>query len=196
MTGSRLLRSLRTKGWPRVFAVRRLLAAALVVFAAVLALRPVRDVPMLVAQHDLASGTVLSTSDIKLVRAPPSLVPSGALTDPAKAATQVLAGAAATGEPITSARLLGPENIRLTAGGPDAAAVPIRLADDGVADLLVPGSHVDIVAADQEVLATDAVVLTVRPGDRGRLVVVGLPRPVATRVAAASLAHQVTVTLR
>jgi Flp pilus assembly protein CpaB len=151
---------------------------------------------MLVAQHDLAPGTVLSTSDIKLVRAPPSLVPSGALTDPAKAAAQVLAGAAAAGEAITSARLLGPENIRLTTGGPDAAAVPIRLADDGVADLLVAGSHVDIVAPDQEVLATDAVVLTVRPGDRGRLVVVGLPRPVAIRVAAASLARQVTVTLR
>jgi hypothetical protein len=151
---------------------------------------------MLVAHHDLAPGTVLSTSDTKLVRAPPWLVPSGALTDPAMAATQVLAGAAAAGEPITSARLLGPENIRLTAGRPDAAAVAIRLADDGVADLLVSGSHVDIVGPDQEVLAVDAVVLTVRSSDRGRLVVVGLPRPVAIRVAAASLARQVTITLR
>lgn len=151
---------------------------------------------MLVAHHDLAAGTVLSTSDLKLVRAPPSLVPSGALTDPAKAATQVLAGAAAAGEPITSARLLGPENIRLTAGRPDAAAVAVRLADDGVADLLASGSHVDVVGPDQEVLAEDAVVLTVRSGDRGRLVVLGLPRPLAIRVAAASLARQVTITLR
>jgi Flp pilus assembly protein CpaB len=196
MTRSRLLRSLRTKGWPRVFAIRRLVAAALVVFAGFLALRPVRDAPMLVAHHDLAAGTVLSTSDLKVVRAPPALVPSGALTDPAKATTQVLAGAAAAGEPITSARLLGPENIRLTAGRSDAAAVPVRLADDGIAELLPPGSHVDVVGPDQEVLAEDAVVLTVRSGDRGRLVVLGLPRPLAIRVAAAALARQVTITLR
>jgi Flp pilus assembly protein CpaB len=198
VTTNRLLRLLRTKGWSRIFAVRRLVAGALVLLALLVAVRPSRapDAPMLVAHHDLAPGTVLSTSDIKLVRAPPSLVPAGALTDPLSAAQRVLAGAAAAGEPITSARLLGPENTRLTAGGPDAAAVPIRLADDGMAELLAPGSHVDIVAPEQEVIASDAAVVTVRPTDKGRLVVVALPRQLAVRVAAASLARAVTVTLR
>jgi Flp pilus assembly protein CpaB len=198
VTTNRLLRLLRTKGWSRIFAVRRLVAGALVLLALLVAVRPssAPDAPMLVAHHDLAPGTVLSTSDIKLVRAPPSLVPAGALTDPLSAAQRVLAGAAAAGEPITSARLLGPENTRLTAGGPDAAAVPIRLADDGMAELLAPGSHVDIVAPEQEVIASDAAVVTVRPTDKGRLVVVALPRQLAVRVAAASLARAVTVTLR
>ncbi|MEV4310746.1 SAF domain-containing protein [Actinocrispum sp. NPDC049592] len=198
MATSRLLRSLRTKGWTRVFALRRILAAGLVLFAAVLAFRPVRvaEVPVLVAARDLAPGTPLSTSDIKLLRAPPSLVPSGALSDPASVGGQVLAGAAAAGEPITSVRLLGPSNIRLTTGLPDAAAVAVRLVDDSIADLLVPGSHVDIVGPDQEVLASDAVVVTIRSGEPRRLLVVGLPRAVAIRVAAASLSREVTVTLR
>ena len=50
-----------------------------------------------------------------------------------------------------------------------------------------------------ELLADDAMVLAVLPEDartRGRLVIVGMPREVATRVAAASLADQVAVTLR
>jgi Flp pilus assembly protein CpaB len=170
----------------------------LVVLAAFLALRPARaqDAPMVVAHHSLAPGTVLSTSDIKLVRAPPSLVPVGALTDLVAAQNQVLTSAAAAGEPITAARLLSPENTRLTAGRPDAATVPIRLADDGMAELLAPGSHVDIVAPEQEVIATDATVVTVRSTDKGHLVLVALPRETATRVAAASLARAVTVTLR
>ncbi|MBP2321008.1 Flp pilus assembly protein CpaB [Kibdelosporangium banguiense] len=195
----RLIRTLRAKGWARAVAIRRIAAAALVVAAVFIALRPnhAQEAPMLVADHDLAPGTVLSTSDVKVIHAPPSLIPRRALTDPSAAAGQVLAGAASTGEPITSTRLLGPENTRLAAGLPDASAVPVRLADPGVADLLVPGSKVDIVAPDQAVLASDATVVTVRPGSaQGRLVVVALPRDIAPRVAAASLTREVTVTLR
>ncbi|TCO58384.1 SAF domain-containing protein [Actinocrispum wychmicini] len=196
MTSIRFFRKL--PGWARVITIRRLLAVVLVLLAAVLAVRPAhdRDVPMLVARHAIAPGTVLSTSDIKLVRAPPALVPTGALTDEPSAVHQVLAGAAAAGEPITSARLVGPENTRLTAGQPDAAAVAVRLDDDELAALLVPGSHVDVVAPDQEVIATDATVVTVRAGGKGRLVLVALPRAVATRVAAAALAGALAVTLR
>jgi Flp pilus assembly protein CpaB len=155
---------------------------------------------MLVADRDLAPGTTLSTSDVRIVRAPPSLIPRGAHADVSEVSGQVLAGAASAGEPITSARLIGPENTRLTAGLADASAVPVRLADSGVAELLVPGSKVDIVGPDQAVLASAATVVTVRPSagsaDRGRLVVVALPRDVAPRVAAASLTREMTVTLR
>lgn len=198
----RLLRALRTKGWARTVAIRKIIAVALLGLALFLALRPNRaaEAHMLVAAHDLSPGTTLSTSDLKLVRAPPSLVPRGALTDAAAAAGQVLAGVASSGEPITSARLLGPENTRLTTGSPDTAAVPVRLADEGVAELLVPGARVDIVAPDQTVLASGATVVTVRSTGRsheqGRLVVVALPGHAAPRVAAASLAREVTVTLR
>jgi Flp pilus assembly protein CpaB len=199
MATKRLLRSLRVPGWSRTVLVRRLVAGALVLLAGVLAVRPARDedAVVVVAGHDLAPGATLSTSDVKAVRAPTALVPAGALVTPESASGRVLAGAAAAGEPITSARLLGPENTRLTAGRPDAAAVPVRLDDEDVAALLVPGSHVDIVGPDQTVVAEDATVVTVRAGDRGRrLVVVVLPRTVATRVAAASLARTLAVTLR
>jgi Flp pilus assembly protein CpaB len=182
--------------------IRRIVAAALVTVAVFLALRPnpTEEAPMLVADRDLAPGTALSASDVKTVHAPPSLIPRGALTEPSKAAGQVLAGAASAGEPITTARLLGPENTRLTTGLPNASAVPVRLADSGVAELLVPGSKVDIVGPDQTVLASAATVVTVRPAsgsaDRGRLIVVALPSDIAPRVAAASLTREMTVTLR
>ncbi|CAM4234200.1 SAF domain-containing protein [Kibdelosporangium persicum] len=198
----RLLLALRTTGWVRTVAIRRLVAAALLALAAFLAFRPhhTSEAPMLVAAHDLAAGLTLSTSDLRLVRAPPGLVPRAALTDLSAAAGQVLAAGASAGEPITSARLLGPENTRLTAGSDDVAAVPIRLADEGVAELLVPGVRVDIVAPDQSVLASSATVLTVRSTggsrEQGRLVVVALPSHAAPRVAAAALTKEVTVTLR
>ncbi|GAA3432368.1 hypothetical protein [Kutzneria kofuensis] len=111
----------------------------------------------------------------------------------------MLTGAARAGEPITDVRLVGPENTLLATGNPDAVAVPVRLTDAAVADLLRPGSRVDVVG-DPAVLANDAVVVAVRPSEgasaKGRLVVVALPRQAAAKVAAASLAQSVTVTLR
>jgi hypothetical protein len=97
---------------------------------------------------------------------------------------------------------VGPENSRLAAGDPTAAAVPFRLADPAVADMLTPGVRVDVVtvapsSTDPVVLATNATVLTVRRADtESSLVVIALPREEATRVAAAALGQPVTVTLR
>jgi pilus assembly protein CpaB len=86
--------------------------------------------------------------------------------------------------------------------------VPVRLADAAVADLLTPGTRVDVVSADPRgagaLLAADAIVVTVLAdnSDRGsalrpgRLVVVAMARDAATRVASTSLNQPVTVTLR
>jgi Flp pilus assembly protein CpaB len=195
------------RGWPRRLAIRRAVAALLVLAAAVLAVRPQpRDtdtVPMLVASRDLPPGTTLRDADLTVSRLPPPLRPKAALTDPAQARGRVLAAATTSGEPLTDARLLGRENTRLTAGDPSAAAVPFRLADPAVASLLTAGLRVDVVTVSQsseaEVLATNATVVTVRPADKaseGHLVVLALPREEATRVAAASLGQPVAVTLR
>jgi pilus assembly protein CpaB len=119
----------------------------------------------------------------------------------------VLAGAAGAGEPLTALRLAGPELVRSVAGDGDAAAVPVRLTDADVAGLLHPGQRVDVVTVGERtgspgVLASGARVLTVLPSDgkiaggRGRLVLVAVPRAVATKVAAATLSQEVTVTLR
>lgn len=200
------------RGWPRRLAIRRLVAVLLVLAAAALAIRPhPRDtdtVPMLVAARDLPPGTTLRDGDLAVSRLPPPLRPKAALTDPAEARGRVLAAATTEGEPLTGARLLGRENTSLTAGDPSAAAVPFRLADPAVADLLTAGLRVDVVTvspsessttSEAEVLATNATVVTVHKANEtteGHVVVLALPRDEATRVAAASLGQPVAVTLR
>ena len=84
--------------------------------------------------------------------------------------------------------------------------MPIRLADAEVAGLLSPGRLVDVVTVGQRsdqptVLAAAAMVLTVLPAEakpaaRGRLVLIAVPRAAASKVAAATLSQEVTVTLR
>lgn len=212
MTGDRLTPSLRQRvgglgglasgpGWRRLLLLRRLAAAALAALALVLALAPAAGaggVPVVVAVADLAPGSTVRAADVAVREWPAELVPAGALREVPAADGRVLVGAARTGEPLTDVRLVGSG----AAAGPDRAAVPVRLADAGVAALLAAGSRVDVVsvgdAADQPlVLASDATVVAVLPEEaRGRLVMIVMPRGTANRVAAASLAREVTVTLR
>lgn len=203
----RVRRLFGRRGWPRLLALRRVTAAVLVLLAVVLAVRAPQargtpTVPVLVAARDLAPGSSLDVVDVRVARAPSSLRPAAALTDADQVVGRVLAGAASAGEPITRARLVGPENSRLSTGDPRAAAVPVRLADPAVADLLSPGARVDVVTVSADslpgsvVLATDATVVTVRGDADDRLVVIALPRESATRVASVSLGQPVAITLR
>jgi len=194
-------RLLGRPGWRRTLRLRRLAAGGLVAAALTLALGPgpgTAEVAVVVAAADLRSGSTLDAAAVELRRYPTALVPAGALDAADGAIGRVLVGAARAGEPLTDARLTG--------AGPldgDTAAVPVRLADAGVAALLGPGDRVDVVtlgeqAGEPVVLAADAEVLTVvtaESGD-GPLVLVALPRTSAPRVAAALLADQVAVTLR
>ncbi|MCW0213943.1 MAG: SAF domain-containing protein [Pseudonocardia sp.] len=195
-------------GWRRMAVLRRALAVALLLLAAILALAPTRPgVDVLVAGRDLSPGATIAAADVVLRSWPAELVPAGVLHAVADADGRVLAGAARAGEPLTDLRLAGPALAAGATGSPNATGVPVRLADPDVAALLGPGSRVDVVTtaaegAEPVVLAADAVVLTVLADDgrgaagRGRLVLVALPREIATRVAAASLTAQVAVTLR
>ncbi|HEX5116068.1 MAG TPA: Flp pilus assembly protein CpaB [Pseudonocardiaceae bacterium] len=215
----RLRTVLRGRGWPRTMALRRVVAVALVVLAGALALRPAgareaTQTDVVVAAKDMAPGSLLSRSDVAIRSLPGSVVPSGALTDPEAATGRVLSGPVRAGEPLTDVRLVGPADTALTTGDPNAATVPVRLADPDVADLLRPGIRVDVVTLDPDhqsdpVLAENATVVTVRDtsgstggvagtdqNQNGRLVLVALPRQYATRLAAASLRQPVTVTLR
>ncbi len=210
----RLATGLRGGGWSRPVILRRVLAAILVVLAAALTLRPQPGTTtVLVAAHDLSPGASLTASDVRPQPLPAALVPAGAVTALSDVDGRVLAGAARRGEPITDVRLLGAELTRLLAPDNGSATVPVRLADPDVAELLAPGSTVDVVSVAERgdrptVLAERATVLAVlddRAGggigqagrrQQGRLVVVVLPRDAATQVAAASLSHSLTVTLR
>lgn len=197
--------------WRRAVLVRRCVAGVLVAVAAVLALSPGAGggtAQVVVAARDLAPGSVVAAADLTVATWPADLVPAG-VVGVAAAEGRVLAGALRAGEPLTDLRLAGAALAAAATGLPDAAAVPVRLADPDVAALLTPGVRVDVVAAAPEggeptVLADSAVVLTVlEPGGtpagssgRGRSALVALPRELATRVAAASLSDQVAVTLR
>jgi pilus assembly protein CpaB len=213
----RLRMMLGARGWPRALALRRLLAIMLVMIAGALVLRPAaaHDIPgagVVVTTHDLAAGATLAASDLALRAEPARLLPTNALTSVAGAIGRVLGSSVRAGEALTDVRLLGPADTALTAHSPTAAAVPVRLADPAVAELLHPGTRVDVVTLDPDrqtdpVLASDATVLAVHApaaaddgggaaGQRGQLVVLALPVGSATQLAAASLRQPVTVTLR
>jgi pilus assembly protein CpaB len=192
-------------GWRRLALLRRVAAALLAALALVLALAPragAGGIPLVVTATDVPAGTTLRATDLAVRPWPGDLVPAGALRDPAAADGRVLVGAARAGEPLTDVRLAGPA--AALGGAADTAAVPVRLADAGVAALLTPGSRVDVVTVGEStdqplVLAAGASVLAVLPEDAassGRLVLVAMPPGVAARVAAASLTDQVAITLR
>ncbi|MGQ0481020.1 MAG: SAF domain-containing protein [Pseudonocardia sp.] len=201
---------LRGPSWRHMRVARCWLAGVLALAAVLLAVHGrfavAHGSPVLVATRDLAPGTTLSAADVQPRLWPADLVPAGALTEIGQAEGQVLAGAANAGETLTGPRLAGPELARRATGMADASSVPIRLADAGVAGLLGPGRLVDVVTlgerSDQPtLLAAGATVLTVlpaddKPGVQGRLVLVAVPRSTAARLAAATLAGEVTVTLR
>lgn len=183
---------------------RRTLAAALAALAVLGALRtlappPPDTVEVLVAAHDLPSGTLLGDDD--LVRRPfPSDLAPAAVSG--TAAGRVLAAPILRGEVVTDARLVGPG---LAEAQPGQTVVPVRLPDAGMASLLRPGDRVDLtatdpgsgeatlVAGDVTVLATPTDVADGPAGGGGALVVVGTSSEAAVRITSASLSQFLTV---
>ena len=171
---SRLIDGLRPD-WSRSVAARRVAAGALVILAAVAALRPDPDdarADIVVAVRDLAPGTELSESDVRLETRSATTVPDGSQSDLAAVVGATLAGPARRGEALTDVRLLGPR-LAESAVGPNARIVPLHLDDTALFDLIRPGDVVDVLAAGAEpitasdvdarpqVVATDAVVVLV-----------------------------------
>jgi len=198
----------------RALALRRVVAVGCVLVAGLLALHPIATGrassprTALVAARDLAPGHLLAPEDVVARQVPDVVLPRGTLRDPAALRGRALSSGARSGELLTDARLAGQE---LAGGGDGRAAVPVRLADPAVAELLQPGQRVDLVATGSDpdtgsdsgpgaVLAERAPIISVRPTgagrQRGQLVVVRLPKQRAYEVAAASVARSVTVTLR
>jgi Flp pilus assembly protein CpaB len=138
---------------------------------------PLVEVP--VAAHDLPAGMVLGPADLTVAAFSPGSVPADVVES---AAGRMLAAPVRRGEPVTDVRLVGPG---LPVGWPGPIAVPVRLPDAGMVDLLRAGDRIDLVAADPQgtgarVVAVDVPVLAVPAaeapagsGVTGRLVVVG-----------------------
>ncbi len=209
---SRLSGALRPD-WSRTIVARRVAAGALVILAAVAALRsdPQGDrTEIVVAARDLAPGVELSAADLRLENRSAATVPDGSQSDLAAVMGATLAGPARRGEVITDVRLLGPRLAESTAG-PDARIVPLHLADTALLDLIRSGDVVDVLAATTsdtgadarpQVVATDAVVVLVSEKQKGagnggdRVVLVAVDAHAANDVAAAALVQTVTLTFR
>jgi pilus assembly protein CpaB len=189
--------------------LRRVAAAVLVAFAAVVALYPQQDSPggvVVVAARDLGPGTVVEASQLTLRRLPAEAMPDGAAKATAAVLGRTLAAPVRRGEALTDVRLTGPDLVRSIAADPEMVSVPLRLADPDVATLLHAGATVDVVTVGPQqgepvMLARGARVLAVlqsgsRTGERdGKLVLVALDPVAATRVAATSISHDLTVTV-
>ena len=208
---SRLCDALRPD-WSRTVAARRIAAGALVVLAAVAALRPDpnhESIDIVIAARDLAPGVELSSTDVRIESRMATTVPDGSQSDLAAVMGATLAGPARRGEALTDVRLLGPR-LAESAAGPNARIVPLHLDDTALLDLIRPGDVVDVLAAGvdagvdveaaPQVVATDAVVVLVSEKPAGavsggdRVVLVALPAHDANEVAGAALVQAVTLT--
>jgi len=196
--------------WSRTLAARRIAAGALVILAAVVALRsdPQGDrTEIVVATRDLPSGVELTADDVRLENRTAATVPDGAQSDVDAVVGATLAGPARRGEVLTDVRVLGPR-LAESVAGPDARIVPLPLADSAVLDLVRPGDVVDVLAAGSEsdadarpqLVATNAVVVLVSQKPKGagngsdRVVLVAVGAHTANEVAAAALLQTVTLT--
>ncbi|MGW4211616.1 SAF domain-containing protein [Lentzea sp. NPDC004789] len=161
---------------------RRFLALGLALLAALTAFWPDVGHPAVVAARDLPAGVPLAASDVRLASFAESVSGSFARAD--AVVGRELSGPARAGVPLT--------DFALAATPDDLASVAVKVADQGLADVVRTGDRVDVVSPSAEVLAENASVRETR----GQVVVLTLPRLNATRVAAMSLDHALAVTLR
>jgi Flp pilus assembly protein CpaB len=184
---------------------RRLIAAALAAAATLSALHtlapPAPDtVEVLVAAHDLPSGTRLAEDDLVVRAFPSALAPPDAAS---AAVGRVLAGPIGRGEVLTDVRVVGPG---LALAQPGDTVLPVRLPDAGMATLLRAGDEIDLMATDpgtgaSTVVARDVTVLatpTDAPdgpagGSGGALVVVAASATEAVGITSAALSQFLTV---
>ncbi|RVW02944.1 SAF domain-containing protein [Rhodococcus xishaensis] len=211
--GGRIGRLVRPD-WARADTVRRVAAGLLAFLALVMLIRDGRretGEPVVVAARDLTPGHILGAEDVRTVNRALTEVPGGATRNQEEAVGRTVASPVRSGEILTDVRLLGPRLAEAAVGSSDARVVPVRLSDSGLAELIREGDRVDVLTvgrardvdaqpAGATVLASAATVVLVAPehpstGRRDRVVMLALPAPAASAVAAASLTDAITVTL-
>lgn len=132
---------------------RRLLAALCAGLSVLLAVGAIRHDPdpgraVLVAAHDLASGTVLTDDDVRLAALPPASVPAHSTAARADVVGRTVAGPMRRGEVLTDARVLHSGRM---AGYPRGTVLAtVRLADADALTTVRVGESVDVVAVDPE----------------------------------------------
>ncbi|MDN5853374.1 MAG: SAF domain-containing protein, partial [Actinomycetia bacterium] len=193
-----------------VLTYRRPLAgvcAALAVVAGLSAVKPPapETTPVVVAAHDLTSGTDLSDDDLQVRQVPPDVAASNAYAAVDAVVGESLSGPVRRGETITDMRLIGTD---LLAGYPTGSTLAtVRIADAQSLWGVEVGVYVDIIGVDVDgkrsgkVLADDAQVVAIPESDTesmagpssGVSVVVCVPADTAVDLTQASSRMQLGV---
>jgi Flp pilus assembly protein CpaB len=148
---------------------------------------------------------MIGAQDITVSAVVEDALPNGALVDPASVIGRRVIGPVAEGQVLTRLNLITGRS-GLAQG---QVTAPLRIADPEVAELLQPGSTIDVIAADPEgaaakVVATKVRVLTVPPpsaeqGDHtaseGALVLVEVDPNTATLLAQAAATARISLVL-
>jgi pilus assembly protein CpaB len=185
------------------------LAAIAAVLTAVAAAAPAGPPTLRVvrATGQLASGSVISASDVEVAEVVESALPRGALSDPAAIIGSRLVGPVAGNQVLTALDVVnGPAG-----SGAGHVVAPLRLADPDLGTLVQPGALIDVIAADPEgraarLLAAAVRVLTVPPppseedrarsAENGALVLVDVDPKTATLLAQAAASSRISIVLR
>jgi Flp pilus assembly protein CpaB len=190
---------LRAARWHRRLLAGLFAAAAVYFGLATFSPPPAVSTPVLAAARDLPGGVTPSASDLRTLRLPAAVVPSGTLRPGADLSRRVLATPVRSGEPLTDARFLTP-----TAVPSGLLAYPLRLDDADIAALLRPGDRVDLYAASATAddsatrLATAVPVLALPAPTRssgGALVVLAASPATAARLAQSTTNTRISVAL-
>jgi pilus assembly protein CpaB len=170
-------------------------AMAVLVGLQAVAPAPQETVEVWTARRDLSSGTVLQRTDLAPSAYSPDTVPDGTVDDPGRVVGRTLAAPMSRGEVLTETRTVASGLLR---GYPGATAVPLRVTDAAVVDLMKVGDRVSFVVADPDgrrsptLLLRDVPVVAIPGEDEGgpgngtpgRLVVAAVPTETASEVAA------------
>ncbi len=152
---------------------------------------------MWTAARDLPGGETVGQEDLEIRRLSPASVPDRAVDDLDEVVGRTLAAPMSRGEVITSLRTV---QRGLLQGYPGSTAVPLRITDAAVVDLLRVGDRISFVVADPDgrtpprQLLEDVPVVAIpqarggglASGTPGRLVVVAVATESASEVAASA----------
>lgn len=147
-----------TKATNFILNLKRELATAFLISAVLITISPlfakIGTDSVLVANQDLAAGTVLSINDFKVISIPTKYKATNAISA-SEIQNLALASDVKKGEQLTSTRFL-------TIATSDKNLVPIRIADSQISKIIQPGQIVDIVASGEKDLRAKLLAKSVR----------------------------------